>query len=168
MKRYISFVTFFTLLFASFVLKSQESIESIFRRYKNDENVTSIKYQGDNLNKFLNKSKLKLKTSLDYVDIIGFDKNENLSEKDRLKIKEVLKKQKFEELINIRSKDGKVWINALSGPDNIQKIYGHFVSDTLGTYHVVLSGDIFLEEMGQIVSSLNLKELDFLNKVSAK
>ena len=100
-----------------------------------------------------------------YVDVIAFGKGSIMSEKDRLKIKAILTQQKFDELINVKSKEGKIKINTLNNNDIISMIYGHYDSNTNGNFHVILSGIIYLEEVTEIISSLNLKELDFLENV---
>jgi hypothetical protein len=150
----------------SFVLNAQSSIESVMRKYKNDQNVTSVKYQGENLNKAILRNNKKLKTKLEYVDVIAFGKGSIMAEKDRLKIKAILTQQKFDELINVKSKEGKIKINTLYKNDIISMIYGHYDSNANGNFHVILSGIIYLEEVTEIISSLNLKELDFLENVA--
>lgn len=164
MNIFVQISTVIMLLFFPLLSSSQQSIESVLRRYKNDQNVTSIKYKGENLNKAIQKSKKKLKTQLEYVDVIGFSKGNTMSEKDILKIKSILKQERFEDLINVKSKQGKIKVSTLNNEENIKKIYGHMDSDSLGNYHVVLTGVIYLDEVAEIISSLNMKELDFLKQ----
>ncbi len=145
---------------------STQSIDAILRKYKNDETATSIKYQGDNLNKAIKSQKKDLKTKLDYIDILGF-KIDDISIKDKTSIKNVLTTQKYDELINIKSKGGLVKVSTLYKGDIINKLYAQFSSNELGNYYAVLSGKIHLEEISQIVSNLNIKELDFLKIISS-
>jgi hypothetical protein len=145
---------------------STQSIDAILRKYKNDETATSIKYQGDNLNKAIKSQKKDLKTKLDYIDILGF-KSDDISVKDKTSIKNVLTTQKYDELINIKSKGGLVKVSTLYKGDIINKLYAQFSSNELGNYYAVLSGKIHLEEISQIVSNLNIKELDFLKIISS-
>jgi hypothetical protein len=145
---------------------STQSIDAILRKYKNDETATSIKYQGDNLNKAIKSQKKELKTKLDYIDILGF-KSDDISVKDKTSIKNVLATQKYDELFNIKSKEGLVKVSTLYKGDIINKLYAQFSSKELGNYYAVLSGNIHLEEISQIVSNLNIKELDFLKTISS-
>ena len=145
---------------------TQSSIDVVLRKYKNDEGVTTVKYEGDNLNKLINKSKKNFKTQLDYVDIIGLRKKNDLSDKDKNTVSNILKNQQFEELINVKSKEGKVKIHTLYQNDVINKIYAQLQSEEFGNYHAILSGKIHLEELGDILSNLNIKELDFLKMAS--
>jgi hypothetical protein len=145
---------------------AQSSVDVVLRKYKNDEGVTTMKYQGENLNKIINKSKKDLKTKLDYIDVIGLSAKDDIDQKDKQTISNILKSQKFDELINVRSKEGKVKIHTLYVDDTIHKIYAQFNSEEFGNYHAILSGKIFLEELGEILSNLNIKELDFLKAAS--
>lgn len=141
----------------------QSGISNLMRKYKNDSNVASLKYEGDFMKKYMSDNE-DIKTTLEYIDIMTFSKNYDISNDDKLGIKTILKKEQFEELMNAKSQEGTIKIYALTSQNLIKSLFASFKSDG-SIYYVLMKGNIHLDEIAKIGSKLNISQLDFLKKV---
>lgn len=150
-------------IFLAFTDSYAQSPSNTLRKYKNDQNVFSIKYQGENLNKFIKKSKDNpLKSKIDFVDIYLFKAGSMISPKDNQSILANLKSSKYEELVSVKDKRGTLKVFSISTGNTMSKMYANLSSTGKENYFVLLEGNIYLNEISEIVEQLNMKELDFL------
>jgi Domain of unknown function (DUF4252) len=136
----------FSGLFMS--LGAQKNIEQIFRKYKNDEGVVNMNFTGEVL-KMMNNADAKIKSTVEIVDILVFNENEDISNTDKDKISDVLLRDKFDLLIDVRNKTQKVKLYAVEAGSFLSKVYAHVNSPELNAYFV-LTGKIVFEELAKL------------------
>jgi sucrose-6-phosphate hydrolase SacC (GH32 family) len=141
----------------------QSSISNLMRKYKNDSKVAALRYEGDKFKSFFTNNE-DIKTTLEFIDIMTFSKKYDISSADKSTIKVLLQKDRFEELINAKSKEGTLKVYAASSQDVIKSLYASFKSDNTN-YYVLMKGNIYLEELATIGSKLNINQLDFLKNI---
>lgn len=158
------------LLFSIFLISqfttssfAQTGISNLMRKYKNDSKVATIKYEGDKFKNFFTNNSA-IKTKMEFIDIMTFSKNYDITEEDRSKIKVLLQKDQFEELINAKSKEGTIKVYAATSKDVIKSLYASIKTDNT-IYYVLMKGNIYLEELGTIGSKLNISQLDFMKNI---
>ncbi len=128
---------------------AQNSIESVLRKYKNDEGVISLNFKGD-LSKFLNnEGDTKLKSTIEACEVLIFNANDGLSKSDRSKISTALAKDKYEMLMNVKDKKGKMELHAISKGDNLSKIYANVNAENKNIL-VIFSGNLIFEELSKM------------------
>ena len=128
---------------------SQNSIESVLRKYKNDENVVSLNFKGD-LSKFLNgKEDTKLKSKINGCDVLIFNNKEEVSVNDKAKIKAALSKDNYEMLVNVKDKQGKMELHAISKGDILSKVYANVNFDNKNII-VIFTGSLIFEELSKM------------------
>jgi sulfur carrier protein ThiS len=153
------------IILSNFV-SAQNSVENLLRGYKNDEGVFAMKYQGEKLNKVIQSGKEsktnKIRTTLDFIDIIVLKNGKDLTVSDQTKLASLLTKEKFETLVEAKSKEGKVKLSAKMNGDAVTRICARLLSPRYGNCYVIMSGNIFLEDLATISKSLNIQELDFM------
>lgn len=137
-----------------FIAGAQKNIDQIFRKYKNDEGVVNLNFTGEIL-KTLNKADSKLKSKIDLVDIIVFQDKTDISSSDKEKISEVLLRDKFDLLVDVKNKTQKVRLFAVDTGSFLNKIYAHVNTPEMNAYFI-LTGNIIFDE-------LNKLGLDFQN-----
>lgn len=144
MKHYFIIV----LLCAITSVQGQKNIDQIFRKYKNDEGVVNMNFTGKILD-VLKKSEHKIKSTVDLVDVIIFEKKNDLSVKDKNKIAETLQNSKYEILIDVKNKDQKIKLFAIDNGKYLSNIYAHINSEDVNAYFI-LSGKIVFEELSKL------------------
>ena len=128
---------------------SQSSIESVLRKYKNDENVVSLNFKGD-LSKFLNGNEgTKLKSKINGCDVLIFNNKEEVSVNDKAKIKAALSKDNYEMLVNVKDKQGKMELHAISKGDILSKVYANVNFDNKNII-VIFTGSLIFEELSKM------------------
>lgn len=151
---------------------AQSKIDNVLRRYKNNQNVFSIKYEGESLDNFIKarqgEDQKKIKSKLTFLDVYAFKNQTNINKTDLDKIQGILKGEKYEMLISAKTKEGKVQLQAISTDNVLNKVYASLQGIGNETYYVLLSGNIYLNELAQIAQSLNMKELDFIKGAVGK
>lgn len=158
MKNYI-LLTIFSLVLSSIAF-GQSTVEGVLRKYRNDDNVTSIMYEGDNLNKYLKQNE-SIKSSVEFIDVMVFKKDTGISTKDKAKINTLLQTQAYETLIDVKSKEGKAKVMGISSADKLTNVYIELKADDMSIY-AMLKGSVLLAELSKIASSVNFEELSAL------
>jgi hypothetical protein len=152
------------LLISSTSLIAQASIEHVFRKYKNDEGVLNLNFTGEIL-KMINNSKANLKSKVDNVDIIVFQDKNDVNVADKAKIQNLLDKDKFDLLVDVKNKNQKVRLYAVESGSFLNKVFAHINSPELNAYFI-LTGKIVFEELAKLgmdfQNSENLKILESL------
>ena len=145
---YLKFII--SILFSSLFISlgAQKNIEQIFRKYKNDEGVANLNFTGEVL-KMINSTETKIKSSVDVVDILVFNENDDISNADKDKISEVLLRDKFDLLIDVRNKTQKVKLYAVETGSFLNKVYAHVNSPDLNAYFI-LTGKIIFDELAKM------------------
>lgn len=136
----------FALLFS--MTAFSQNPYNILRKYKNDDGVVAIKFEGDMLN-LLKSEGETLKSELDYMDIIVFKEGKDMKKEDKKELTSLLKKENFQMLINAKHEQGKLKIMGLDGGDWISKVYANVQSDKANVY-VVMKGKIYFEELQKL------------------
>lgn len=103
---FIKFILSAVILFLSLEGVTQKNIDQIFRKYKNDEGVVNMNFTGEVL-KMFNNSDSKIKSTVDVVDILVFQEKEDISSGDKSKILDVLTRDKFDLLVDVKNKSQK-------------------------------------------------------------
>jgi hypothetical protein len=147
------------------VATAQTSIENILRRYKNDEGVINLNFDGNSIKKMI-QTKEKIKSEISVVDVIVFEKKANLSASDITKINTLLTRDKFELLVDSKSKDGKAKVYAVDAGPHLTQIYAQ-VSGNGMTAYMIIKGKIIFEELSKLGldfdKSLGMEILNGLN-----
>lgn len=139
---------FILLAFASGTF-AQNSIETVLRKYKNDEGVVSLNFKGD-LSKFLTtKDGSKLRSKIDACEVLVFKDNEDVNNTDKTKIKTALSTDKYEMLINVKDKRGKMELHAISKGDVLSKVYGNVKYENK-TILLIFTGSLLFEELNKM------------------
>ncbi|MCB0646017.1 MAG: DUF4252 domain-containing protein [Saprospiraceae bacterium] len=158
MKNYI-LLTIFSIILSS-VAFGQSTVEGVLRKYRNDDNVTSIMYEGDNLKKYLKQNE-NIKSSVEFIDVMVFKKDTGISTKDKAKINTLLQTQAYETLIDVKSKEGKAKVMGISSADKLTNVYIELKAEDMSIY-AMLKGSVLLAELSKIASSVNFEELSAL------
>ena len=119
----------------------------MLRKYKNDEGVISLNFKGD-LSKFLNNDN-KLKSTIEACEVLIFNAKDGLSKSDQSKISTALAKDKYEMLMNVKDKKGKMELHAISKGDNLSKIYANVNAENKNIL-VIFSGNLIFEELSKM------------------
>ncbi len=143
----ISVLFAFVLGLASFA-NAQSSVEKIFRKYKNDEDVVSLSFKGDLSNLIRNKES-DLKSKIEACDFFMFDGKDNISLSDEAKIKAALAKDKYELLINMKDKTTKANVFAISKGETLSKVYAVVNLNNKNIY-LILTGNIYFEDLSKM------------------
>ncbi|MBK8516283.1 MAG: DUF4252 domain-containing protein [Saprospiraceae bacterium] len=136
------------LCFFTLGLSAQKNIDQVFRKYKNDEGVINMNFTGEVL-KMINSSDKKLKSSVDVVDILVFQKSADIKDSDKTDIEKLLSRDKFDLLIDVKNKTQKVRLYALDSGDFLNKIYAHVNTNEMNAYFI-LSGRIIFDELAKL------------------
>jgi len=145
---FIKFILSAVILFLSLEGVTQKNIDQIFRKYKNDEGVVNMNFTGEVL-KMFNNSDSKIKSTVDVVDILVFQEKEDISSSDKSKILDVLTRDKFDLLVDVKNKSQKVQLYAVEGGEFLNKVYAHVNSPEMNAYFI-LSGKIIFEELAKL------------------
>lgn len=158
MKRNI--LSLLAVIFTISLGTSQSTVEGLLRKYKNDDQVMTLMYEGDQLDKYIKKSE-GIKSSVEFIDVLVFKDNTGISAKDKVKLKEVLEKQAYETLIDIKNKEAKARVLGIGDIDKLTNVFVEVNAEDVYIY-AVLKGNVLLNEISKIASSIDLKELSSL------
>lgn len=147
-----------------FNVAGQRNIDQIFRKYKNDEGVVNLNFTGD-VKKYLSSSNVKLESEIDNIDVLIFEDGKNISTKDKKEITDVLIREQFDILIDVKDKSEKIKLHTKETGSYLSKVYAHVQSDESNIYFVI-SGKIKLEELSKL--NLNFEGSDALKKIGKK
>ncbi len=146
----------------AFQTNAQKNIDQVFRKYKNDAGVVAFNFTGDALNK-MNESKSKMKSTIDLVEFFLFENKKDIESSDKSKIANVLTRDKFDLLIDIKNKDQKVKLYALDSGKFLNKIYVQINTPDNNIY-LILSGKIIFEELSEMGMDFQTGDMsNFLN-----
>jgi hypothetical protein len=152
------------LFIATFNLYSQKDIDHILRKYKNDQGVVNMNFTGDVV-KYIKSSNVTLESIIDDVDVLIFENNTDISQKDKSGIQAALTTNKYDMLIDIKNKDHKVSLYTMDKGDFISKVYAN-VKTTDANVYFIISGKIKLDELGKL--NLNFSGSEALKMVGDK
>lgn len=140
---------FTTLMVLSvFISNAQNSIEKVLRKYKNDDGVISLNFTGD-LSKFLKNECGDLKTKIESCEVLVFEGKTGVSAEDKTKLKSALARDKYETLMNVKDKRGKVTIQAISNGESLKKVYAEVYAQDRQIY-LLFTGKLFFEELSKL------------------
>lgn len=148
----------------AFQVSAQKNIDQVFRKYKNDEGVMAVNFTGDAL-KMLNESKSKMKSTIDAVEVFLFEDKKDLDNNDKSKIATVLKRDKYELLIDVKNKDKKIKLYGLDSGKFLNKIYVQ-VNTPENNIYFILSGKIIFEELSEM--GMDFEKGDMSNFISVE
>ena len=126
----------------------QKNIDQVFRKYKNDEGVLAMNFTGDIL-KMMSESKSKIKSTIDKVEVFLFENKKDIESSDKSKISNVLSRDKFDLLIDVKNKDQKVRLYGIESGEFLNKVYAQVNTPDVNVYFI-LSGKIIFEELAEM------------------
>jgi len=130
-------------------VSAQYGVDNIFRKYKNDSGVISWQFEGD-ISSFLNrKDGEDVKSSIDGVEFILFNKGKNLSESDQEKLKQKIESDNYDVLVQARDQGKKIKILGIEEGDVIKKVFAQVQSDEMNVYFF-LTGKIYFEDLSEL------------------
>lgn len=130
---------------------------NILRKYKNNDGVMSVKFEGDILDMLEGTEEEPIKSTLKYVDIVFFKEGQDLSEADQQALKTELKNSDYEMLINVKDDGKQIKVMGVDGGETIKKAYVSVKAKEFNVY-VVVEGNIYFDEL----SKINLDKVDGL------
>ncbi len=141
-----------TILFIGIITVSasgQYAVDNIFRKYKNDSGVISWLFKGD-ISSFLNRvDDIEIKSTLKDIDVIMFSKGQDISDKDKKKLKIKVKKDNYELLFQARDKKQNMVLMGIQEEKIIKKVFAQIMIKDM-TGYFFLNGDIYLEDLQHI------------------
>jgi hypothetical protein len=143
----------------TFIL-SQNSIDKVLRKYRNDEGVAHFNFAG-NIHRILEQN-ADIKTKIDACDVIVFSNKENIATSDLTKLKAAIASDKMEEYMNIKDKRGKFTLYVKSSKtDAYSKVFS-IVQYEDKTIYFTLDGSIYINELTKL--NMDFIGTDALNK----
>lgn len=136
------------LVLTTLLMYSQNSIEKVLRKYKNDEGVISLNFAGD-LSKFLKNECGDLKTKIESCEVLVFEGKSGVSTEDKTKLKSALASDKYETLMNVKDKKGKINIQAISNGESLKKVFAEVTAEGKQIY-LVFTGKLYFEELSKL------------------
>ncbi len=149
------FITILLLASLSVSSYSQNSIDQVLRKYRNDEGVVSLNFTGEALKQFATAAE-KIKSTVESVDVLVFEKGSNVSPSDLSKIQGFLTTTKYDKLVDVKHKDGKVKLYAIDNGPYLSKIYAIVNSPEMNAY-VEIKGKVIFSELGELGLNFNEK-----------
>lgn len=131
---------------------SQSTVAGLMRKYGNNENVLAFNLTGDLAKIFESAVEGETITSkVDDLSVTVFEKGDDVSVRDRRRMKELLADEGFESLINARGQgvDGYVKIYALDSGEHLDKLFAQVSADGRMIY-ATLTGTILYEDITKI------------------
>jgi hypothetical protein len=145
-------------------LFSQQKIDHVLRKYKNDNGVVNLSFTGDAIKKYTKEAKKGLKSEIQKIDILMFNEASDINSVDKAKIKDILALSKFDILMDVKHKDGKVKVYSTEIGPYITNLYAYVNADKKNIY-LIASGNILMDELSLIGLNFNEKAgFDLLKK----
>lgn len=162
--KYLSIALFLVSTLSVF---GQKNIDQVLRKYKNDEGVVNMNFTGEIL-KMINASDKKISSTVELVDIIMFKNTEDISSGDKKNIQNVLERDKFDLLVDVKNKSQKVRLYAIDAGSYLSKVYAQVNAEDMNVYFI-LSGKIIFEELAKLGMDFQGGDaLKILNKSKSK
>lgn len=134
---------------------AQSSPHNILRKYKNDDGVISVKFDGDVMELLNSKDGEEIKSELEFMEIILFREGTDISKSDEVNLKSGLEAQNYELLINAKEGKNRVKVMGLDEGDTLSQVYVNAKTEK-GNVYVIVKGKLFFEEL----KNLNLDKID--------
>lgn len=148
-------------VFMAATVMSQSTVESLLKRYNNNDDVIAFNLNGNLMNLFESvEGAEEIKSKVDNLSVLLFKKGDDISAGDRQKLKGLVKTQGYEPLINAKHEDGKIKIYAIDGGDFIERLYAELTTDEHNVY-LSVKGKIHYED----ITKLNVDELASKTKI---
>lgn len=141
------FIFAMLFLFVS-VCFGQNSIETVLRKYKNDDGVISLNFTGD-LSKLIKNECGDLKTKIESCEVLVFDAKESISAEDKTKLRAALQKDKYEALMNVKDKRGKINVQAISTGETLKKVFAEVSTEGKQIY-LIFTGKLYFDELSKL------------------
>ncbi len=129
-------------------VNSQNSIETVLRKYKNDDGVISLNFTGD-LSKLIKNECGDLKTKIESCEVLVFDEKSGISDSDKTKLRSALQKDKYETLMNVKDKKGKINVQAISTGETLKKVFAEVNTEGKQIY-LIFTGKLYFEELSKL------------------
>jgi hypothetical protein len=94
-------------------------------------------------------SKSKVKSTIETVEVFLFEKKKDVAGSDKTKIANVLSRDKYDLLIDIKNKDQKVRLYGIESGDFLNKVYAQVNTPDINVYFI-LSGKIIFDELADM------------------
>ncbi len=154
-------ITILLVSFISLSASAQYGVDNIFRKYKNDKGVIAWQFEGDISGMLKTKDGEDIKSSLESVDFVMFiEEGSDISDKDKQKLKEKIKSDKYELLVEARDKGQKVRLMGIEDGNTITKVFAQVSFENKSAYFF-LTGEIYLEDLNNIEFESLMDGLDF-------
>lgn len=134
---------------------AQSEPHNILRKYKNNDGVMALKFEGDVMNMLQKADGQPLKSDLEYMDIIVFKKDTDISKADQAALMQSLANDNFELLINARAGGNKIKLLGLDNGESLSHVFLNANTEEVNVY-VVMKGSLYFEELKDI----NLDKLE--------
>lgn len=129
---------------------AQSTVESLLKRYNNNEDVLAFTLTGNLLDIFDDLAdSTAVESKINAVSVLIFSKGDDISSGDATKVRELLDKTGFESLINARSQGNLFKIYAQDEGDYIASLYAHIITPDRQIY-ATLKGNIRYEDITKI------------------
>lgn len=154
-------ITILLVAFVSISVSAQYGVDNIFRKYKNDKGVLAWQFEGDISKLLKTKDGGKIKSTLESVDFVMFiEEGTDISEKDQVKLKEKIKMDRYELLVQARDKGQKIELMGIEDGDTITKVFAQVSFENRSAYFF-LTGEIYLEDLNNIEYDSLMDGMDF-------
>lgn len=135
------------LITTSMSLSAQYGVDNIFRKYKNDSGVMSLKFEGD-VSQFFNDDS-EILSKIESIDIMIFGKDKDMSKKDLKKLITKLADEKYEVLVQAKDGDKRIKLLGIEDGDILKKVFAQINSEKMNVYFILL-GDIHLKDLSKL------------------
>lgn len=129
-------------------LSAQKKISHVLRKYKNDANVMNINLNGD-LSNMIKQSDMEIKSQIDLLDVLVFEKGTDVSDKHKSTIKNILNETGYDLLVNAKDKRGKLKVYIKENTEHIEELYAVLFAEGLNI-HFILAGEIQYEDLSKL------------------
>lgn len=144
---------------------SQKSIDALFQKYADHDHVTKINFSGSFLNNFIEDEPKFKDSNIKNFRLLIFEKENLMTNTDQNVVVADLKRNKYEELMHIRSKDGDVDFYVKDSNDYITDLVMMVESEDHNIL-LELDGKIHYDVFDDI--DINFEGSDHLKKIKRK
>ena len=128
------------------VATAQKTISGLLKKYNNDSEVLAFNMQGDMLNLFEAIDGEDIQSKMESIEVLMFNKDKDITNADKEKLKQIANEQGFETLINARHEGNKIRVYALDAGDYVSKLFATVNGETHNIY-VIVEGKIHYDEI---------------------
>lgn len=126
-----------------------QGVETVLRRYRNDQDVFSYTIDGSWSNLFKEVEGEKIESEVEYFSILMFKNDSDLKEKDQARLQEKLNELELDKYIEAREKGSKLEVFAKEKDEFISNTFIRIHYDQ-NTIYVVLRGNIRLQDLQKL------------------